>query len=118
MISNILLVAIGGALGSSFRYFLAEFITLNYSKASAFPLSTIFINIFGSLLAGIFHFIFINYFEHISPSARLIIMTGFLGGFTTFSAFSLDILRLISAGQINLAISYSVLSVIFFFRDL
>ncbi len=111
MIINILLVAIGGAFGSSSRYILGEFV-VNYFRGVSFPLSTIIVNILGSFLAGMLHFYFTNYFEYISPAARLILMTGFLGGFTTFSTFSLDIFRLISAGQFNLAISYSLLSVI------
>jgi fluoride exporter len=111
MIINILLVAIGGAFGSSSRYILGEFV-VNYFRGMSFPLSTIIVNILGSFLAGMLHFYFTNYFEHINPAARLILMTGFLGGFTTFSTFSLDIFRLISAGQFNLAISYSLLSVI------
>jgi CrcB protein len=108
---SIFLVAAGGALGSSARYILTEIITSSF-RGQSFPIAIISVNILGSLLAGILHFIIINNMNFLTPTLRLVLMTGFLGGFTTFSAFSLDILRLSIAGQISLACSYAFLSII------
>jgi CrcB protein len=110
-IYSVILVALGGAVGSSARYLLGEIIT-SFSRGQIFPLSTIAVNVLGSFLAGILHFVFVNYMESLSLNVRLVIMTGFLGGFTTFSTFSLDALRLLNAGQIGVAASYIILSVI------
>lgn len=107
---NIFLVALGGACGSCFRYIMSEIITLSL-KGQIFPVAIISVNIIGSFLAGILHFLAVNHMDIISPQSRLILMTGFLGGFTTLSAFSVDVFRLIHAGQLNTAASYIILSV-------
>lgn len=109
---SILLVAIGGALGSVSRYSLSLLITNNFSKGSSFPLATISVNILGSFLVGVLYYITINHLDNLSLQVRLFLIVGFLGGFTTFSAFSLDIFRLLHAGQTNVALSYAALSVI------
>lgn len=111
MINNIILVAFGGALGSVLRFLISELLT-NFSKGLIFPLSTFVINVFGSFLLGIFHFIFINYLINFSLELRLFIAVGVLGGFTTFSTLSLDILRLIHSGHYILGLSYALLSLI------
>jgi CrcB protein len=109
---NLLLVALGGACGSSARYLLSDLIT-NLFRGQAFPFATISVNILGSLAAGILHFLAVNHMDIFTPETRLLLMVGFLGGFTTFSAFSVDVLRLVSAGQIATAATYAILSVTF-----
>ncbi|MDQ0229527.1 fluoride efflux transporter FluC [Metabacillus malikii] len=92
-----LLVAIGGALGSFFRYVLS--ITLHLEVAS-----TLVVNIFGSFLLG-FITIYLN--EPEQRWRKLMIGTGFCGGFTTMSTFSLDVTKL----PVNLAISYMIATI-------
>lgn len=122
---NIIYVAIGGAIGSVFRYLTYELV--NYllknsqnslvakiisSFPASFPFATFFVNVFGSILAGFIYYFVIKDFENFSPDLKNIIFLGFLGGFTTFSAFSLDFFRLINAGQIHLGIIYILVTVI------
>lgn len=108
---NILLVAAGGAFGCSFRYIISVLL-MNFNKLSSFPLATILVNVIGSFLIGILDYFIIYHLKDLSLEVRLAIVTGFLGGFTTFSAFSLDILKLLHDGQINMAFSYALLSVL------
>jgi CrcB protein len=112
---NLLLVAIGGALGACSRYiFIAVFPQHNFSGSfSHFPLNTMLVNIIGSFLMGVLHFFLTNYLDSISHQSRLLLATGVLGGFTTFSAFSFDVFRLINNGQIATAFIYIFSSVIF-----
>ena len=91
-------VAIGGALGSVLRY-LTVF-------AVGAPLATLAVNITGSFAMGVL-FVLLAQRTPLSP----LLMTGVLGGFTTFSAFSLDALRLYQSGQTITALGYVVASV-------
>jgi CrcB protein len=116
---NLLLIAIGGALGSVARYLSCEVIIFYFSRAQNFPQSfpwgTFFVNVFGSMLAGILYYFVIKNFDNFDPPMGKIfknfLFAGFLGGFTTFSAFSLDFFRLTTAGQYSQAIAYAVASV-------
>ncbi len=122
---NLFVIAAGGALGSLARYFFFEAIlklTKSWQIFTSFPLGTALVNILGSLVAGIIFYISIHNFEGFDPRLKLFLFTGFLGGFTTFSAFSLDFFRLTFAGQyINAAlyaatsVSLSILAVFFGF---
>lgn len=97
MSTSLLLVAAGGAIGSVIRYILSYMI--------AFPFGTLAVNVTGSFAIG-FAFVVL---AGRSPW-QLLVITGFLGGFTTFSAFSLDTLRLFQEGRIDLACLYVVFS--------
>ncbi len=99
MIWTLTQVAIGGALGSVLRY-------LAVSTVGA-PLATLAVNVAGSFAMGVL-FIFLSNRMHLSP----LLMTGVLGGFTTFSAFSLDALKLWHAGQGGTALAYVAASVV------
>lgn len=92
-------VALGGAIGSVLRY-------LTVLAAGA-PLGTAIVNIAGSFAMGVL-FVLLSSRTAISP----LLMTGVLGGFTTFSAFSLDALKLWQSGQMLLALAYISGSVI------
>jgi CrcB protein len=109
---NILLIAIGGGLGSIARYLSFELITKSSFAASKFPIATFFVNVVGSLLAGVLYYLVIRDFNNFDPRLKNFLLVGFLGGFTTFSAFSLDFFRLTSAGQNLQAITYALASVI------
>lgn len=98
-----LAVAIGGAAGSVLRYFLQSLFRL-----SAFPVGTLAVNLLGSFLIGLCA----AFAERGSPWIRPWLMTGFLGGFTTFSAFSLENLRLIRDGQVGTALAYALTSLV------
>ena len=108
---NLLLVAIGGATGACSRYLFIEMIIFAFK--SNFPIGTVLVNVVGSFFMGILHFFFTNYLDFISPQTRLLLATGLLGGFTTFSAFSLDAFRLINASQFGLALLYIASSILF-----
>ncbi|MDO7707661.1 MAG: CrcB family protein, partial [Loktanella sp.] len=87
MITPVISVAIGGALGAVARYLVG--------LAVAFPLGTLAVNVLGSFAIGLVWALFAAR----GLQAWLpLVMTGFLGGFTTFSAFSLDTLRLVEGG--------------------
>ena len=105
---NWLLVACGGAIGASLRYG-ASF--LMSKPHSMFPWATWSINLLGCFLAGVF-FAFSQRYPVLQNEARLLLMVGILGGFTTFSSFVLETLQLIRQGQFPIAFAYTVSSVI------
>ena len=102
------LVALGGAIGASLRYSVAVFLL---KSTNAFPLTTWWINILGCLFAGVF-FAYSQKFPVLQNEARLFLMVGILGGFTTFSSFGLETFQLLKQGQIILALGYAVSSVL------
>ena len=106
---NIFLVFIGGAFGCCARYLSNE--AMVHFVRERFFLATMTVNIVGSFLIGILDFLFIYKAQIFSPSMRLFMVVGFLGGFTTFSTFALDIFKLIDTNQAGSAIIYAVLSV-------
>ena len=106
---NILLVGFGGFIGSIIRYKLGGLV-LQHSQNWKFPLSTLIINVIGCFLIGLIG----GYAEHsqvLQRNIMLFLMTGVLGGFTTFSAFSYETLFLIKRGQLMIAAAYVGLSV-------
>ena len=117
---NLLIIAIGGALGSMLRYLASEAIlklTKSWQIFTSFPIGTSFVNVVGSLVAGIIYYFAIKNFDSFDPRLKLLLFTGFLGGFTTFSAFSIDFLRLTMAGQYINAAVYAVASVVLSIRS-
>ncbi len=110
--TNILLIAIGGALGSVARYLSSEAILKINISLTKFPWSTFFVNVAGSMLAGILYYFVIKNFDNFDPRLKNFLLVGFLGGFTTFSAFSLDFFRLATAGQYSQAAIYAISSVL------
>ena len=106
--SSLFYVAIGGAVGSSLRYFISLIFKLLFP---AYPLGTIFVNILGSFLIGLL----ISNVESKIYSEQFLkyfLIIGLLGSFTTFSAFSIEVLELYNDKKIFLAILYILVSVI------
>ena len=104
-----LLVAVGGAIGSVLRYGTGVFVGSLWRNS--FPLGTLLINIVGSLVMGLFIGLMARLLPTWQSDARLFFAVGVLGGFTTFSSFSLDAISMIERGDVLLATLYVVLSV-------
>ena len=109
-IKQILIVALGGAVGSILRYKLGGF-ALHHTQAWNFPVSTFSINVAGCFAIGILAAL-VEHHDLFSPSMRLLLFTGLLGGFTTFSAFGYESVFLLRRGLGSVAMSYVVLSVV------
>ena len=106
---HLLLVAIGGAVGASVRH-LVNLAALRIAGPN-FPWGTMAINVAGSLAMGVFIELLARRFNA-SNELRLFVATGILGGFTTFSAFSLDFAVLWERGAMVSALGYALASVI------
>ncbi|CUH99458.1 fluoride efflux transporter CrcB [Leisingera aquaemixtae] len=107
MIFSVSMVAIGGAIGAVCRY-LAGLGIIRLLGHHDFPVAVITVNVIGSFLMGVFVVAAaMRGLTHLSP----LVMTGLLGGFTTFSAFSLETANLIERGAFGQAALYVVLSV-------
>lgn len=105
-----LIVALGGALGSTLRYFLSTW-TVQQSIDWRFPVVTFSVNGIGCLLVGILAGFVVKH-DVFSPEIRLFLFTGLAGGFTTFSAFGLETFQLLRRGEVLVAGSYVVSSVL------
>lgn len=100
-------VALGGAVGASLRYLTG--IGVVRLVGHGFPLGIIAVNVLGSFLMGVFVVVAAQRsLTYLAP----LVMTGFLGGFTTFSAFSLETVTLFERGETAQAVAYVLLSVI------
>jgi fluoride exporter len=107
---NYVAVALGGVVGVCARYGVSQAVQNIYGR-STFPLATFIINVSGCLLMG---FLFQLTLEKadVSHSMRLAIITGVLGGFTTFSAFAMESLLLAEEGEMGTAALYVLMSVV------
>jgi fluoride exporter len=104
-------VAIGGALGSMMRYGFSGVIAR--MTGGTFPYGTMFVNVTGALLIGIFASISAPQSRFFVPApARMLLMTGICGGYTTFSTFSLESFNLLREGDLGPALANMLLSVI------
>ena len=106
---GVLLVALGGAVGSVARYKLSGWV-LHHTLDWRFPAGTFAVNVIGCLLAGVLAGLAEKH-DLLSAEARLLLFTGVLGGFTTFSAFGLETMHLLRRGEVLVAGSNIVLSV-------
>ncbi|HCO66813.1 MAG TPA: fluoride efflux transporter CrcB [Dysgonomonas sp.] len=114
MIKNILIVGFGGAAGSILRYLTSAVMARhdNYNNyLGIFPWATFTVNILGCILIGLFIGLS-GRSEILSPELKLLLITGFCGGYTTFSTFSSENLFLFSNGFYGILTAYVLLSII------
>lgn len=102
------LVAIGGAIGSLLRYYVG--LGSLRLMGPGFPWGTLIVNVVGCFVIGLFAEMIARRFNA-SVELRLLLITGFLGGFTTFSAFSLDAISLFERGEVLAGSIYIAASV-------
>ncbi|MES2031323.1 MAG: fluoride efflux transporter CrcB [Pseudomonadota bacterium] len=106
---NYVLVFVGGGLGATLRHVVN--VTCARCMGTAFPWGTFIINITGSTVMGLIAG-YLAYKGEASQPWRLFLMTGILGGYTTFSAFSLDTVLFYERGELGLALAYALGSVV------
>jgi CrcB protein len=105
---NLVLVMIGGAIGAGFRYNLSR--VASEQLGNVFPWGTWIANLLGGFLMGILAGI-VTHDGKVAEPLLLFLGVGVLGGFTTFSAFSLETVRMIERGELAVAGAYAVSSV-------
>jgi len=106
---QVLFVALGGAIGSATRYLVGGWFAARFG--AAFPYGTFVINVTGSFFVGLF----LAYAQErvsLSPYWRLFFAVGFVGGYTTFSTFEYEAIRLLQDGEMLLAAVYLIGSVV------
>ncbi|MCH4166176.1 MAG: fluoride efflux transporter CrcB [Megasphaera sp.] len=108
-IEKILAVAVGGGIGAALRYIIT--CIANLHGGITFPYGTVLVNVVGSFTIGLLMMYFQSRLE-LSPLIKLFIITGILGGFTTFSTFNMELLTFIRASQAGLALLYGGLNII------
>ena len=107
--NQVIAIAAGGATGAVLRFWVSTGV---YSWLGRdFPYGTLVVNVFGSLLMGLFSVLLIERLS-LGPEWRAVILIGLLGGFTTFSTFSMETLNLIEAGAHGKAMANAALSLV------
>src|SRR5262245_62711121 len=101
--ARLLMICLGGFVGTGMRYGLNGWVARRYGET--FPWGTLLINVTGSFLAGIaFYLTGVDSPVVVSATARQVILAGLLGGFTTFSSFSIQALALLQEGEFGAAL--------------
>ena len=112
-LASSLYVALGGGLGAWLRHVVGRLwiAAIGPTGATAFPFATLSVNVIGSLLMGVLAGVLSRH-AHGGESWRLLLGVGVLGGFTTFSAFSLELTVMIQRGAQGMALAYALGSVL------
>jgi len=109
MLRSIILVGVGGGLGSVFRYLTA--VGINKYFQSVFPWATFVANVLGCLIIGLLLGLFERH-QLTSPDLKYLFVTGFCGGYTTFSAFAAENMNLFQSGNTLTSFLYIAASVL------
>ena len=109
MIKTLILIASGGAFGALSRYGAALGVYSIFGRG--FPYGTLFVNVAGSFLMGVLSIMLLERYN-LGPEWRAGILVGFLGSFTTFSAFSIETLNLLEQGDFSRALLNMALSLV------
>ncbi|MTI40258.1 fluoride efflux transporter CrcB [Fulvivirga lutimaris] len=108
MLKNIVLVGLGGFLGSTLRYLVYLFVDKRF--IGSFPMATFSVNIIGSFLLGLL--VALSFKNSLSESMRLLLAVGLCGSFTTFSTFAMENFSLLSQKELMTSFLYISLSVV------
>jgi len=100
-------VFLGGGLGAMARYGIAKVIP---SNGDGFPMATFLANVISCIILGLLIGSLLS--KELSTRTQLIFMTGFCGGFSTFSTFSAETFKLMEQGQVGLSLSYVLASIV------
>jgi CrcB protein len=109
MIKQILLVGLGGGIGSIVRFLTSQLTAKTIS--TVFPAATLIVNLLGCLLIGVLIGLGLKY-QWLDMNMRTLLITGFCGGFTTFSTFSLENVQMYQSGNYTGLIFYTLASVL------
>jgi fluoride exporter len=105
---RVTVLSVGGVLGVNARFWLG--VAINRWTSSQFPWATFTINVTGSFAIGLCTALLARWLPH--PHARLLVIVGFLGGYTTFSSYSIESLTLWERGERSLCLAYLLGSVV------
>lgn len=108
MLKNILLVGLGGFLGSTLRYLVYIFVDKRF--IGSFPIATFSVNIIGSFILGLL--VALSFKNSLSESMRLLLAVGLCGSFTTFSTFAMENFSLLTQKELMTSFLYISLSVV------
>jgi CrcB protein len=109
MLKSLLMVGLGGFVGSVLRYLISYYVNINWS--THFPFGTLLVNLAGSFFIGMIIAAALQ--NDMSQQMRLLLATGFCGGFTTFSSFSYEFFSLIQNQHLGYAFLYAGTSLVF-----
>lgn len=104
------LLGIGGSIGAVVRYLFGQWMTNRFSNKLTFPFNTWIINLSGSLLLGLLANMYVE--KEINDWIWYFFGIGFCGAYTTFSTFGMEVITLLQAKNLRLAVSYIVTSII------
>ena len=110
MLINSLLIFIGCGIGGLLRYFV--FLGSDSLFGKSFPYGTLIVNVTGSFVIGLLFIVILERFSRFVPQLRAFLLIGLIGGYTTFSSFSLEVVSLLEEQAIFKAALYIGLSVI------